>query len=582
MKTSLLLSGQPESVTDETWLKVIADTNAVMDDLVSHIGGYPSLGSSFNTPSFDPLWLTYHRILKSWTSPGSKTEEEMDVEARNQWLGDDWAKPLYLDMVGLPERQRRVLIQARVKLNLWLKSLKFNFHDFDITSGETFTSAKGKTSVYQKLKDLRYWTVTADAADLACRLIYNNRGFRECARKHLIHVTTKEERKELSRSIPHSRNKGFTCFSMLAKKHLLTIVLGSRLETVPKDSDKRRTINVEPWFNVLLQRILGLSIRQVLSGVGNDLEKGQEDHKRLIANKTYATIDLRNASNSNLVAAVRWLLDPRTFSLLTSCRSEYCTYDGDDWHLTAMFSCMGNGFTFELMTAILLAVSRTLDPTSRVYGDDIIIKNRHAAFFIELLECLQWEVNEDKTFIQSSFRESCGAFYHDLHGYLLSYKFKRCESIEDCIIVANKLYMLRNQSALLRGAHLRVQSLFPAMHWGPVPFYKDNLGCYVWADKAGSGNSRLPVTLKHDLRKVIKNDYQVENFTTFYGVEKLPILASPTLAVVKKGNVFKKHFYLFNARRSPDVIRNEYVERFVLFVSFQGHPHRVKGIMFKQ
>jgi hypothetical protein len=90
---------------------------------------------------------------------------------------------------------------------------------------------------------------------------------------------------------------------------------------------------------------------------------------------------------------------------------------------------MGNGFTFELETAVFLAVILAVrnlraigDPSwgsSRpgedifVYGDDIIIPTELASDVVSALSYCGFSINKDKSFVDGRFRESCGGDYFE-------------------------------------------------------------------------------------------------------------------------------------------------------------------------
>ena len=75
-----------------------------------------------------------------------------------------------------------------------------------------------------------------------------------------------------------------------------------------------------------------------------------------------------------------------------------------------MVSSMGNGFTFELMSLILLGVTRFYSANSSVFGDDIIVPLDVAPEVVEAITGLGFLVNKRKSFFDGITRESCGAF----------------------------------------------------------------------------------------------------------------------------------------------------------------------------
>jgi len=119
------------------------------------------------------------------------------------------------------------------------------------------------------------------------------------------------------------------------------------------------------------------------------------------------------------------------------------TFGPDDhYHVVNKVSSMGNGFTFDLMTLFLTALTRSLDPTSTVFGDDIICQNRVADEVVLSLQVCGFRVNESKTLIRSAYRESCGAHYMDNYGYVTSFDQHWIVTDQDLIVALNKCAIL--------------------------------------------------------------------------------------------------------------------------------------------
>jgi hypothetical protein len=91
---------------------------------------------------------------------------------------------------------------------------------------------------------------------------------------------------------------------------------------------------------------------------------------------------------------------------------------------------MGNGFTFSLMTILLSAIVKVLYSladiaevdihpslgkmkTWAVYGDDIIVDKRVFNALTKVLKDVGFLVNENKTFSEGLFRESCGGDFYN-------------------------------------------------------------------------------------------------------------------------------------------------------------------------
>jgi hypothetical protein len=246
---------------------------------------------------------------------------------------------------------------------------------------------------------------------------------------------------------------GKTC---AAEDRQLEFVRGNRFTTVPKDCTKDRGIAVEPSINLFYQLSVGKAIRRSLMKIGIDLTHGQDIHRRVACEASkhgcYATLDLSNASDTVCYNLVKLLLPPDWFDLLDSLRSPMTLFKGR-WVRLEKFISMGNGFTFELETAVFLclilavrnlrAVREPLEALVVpgkdiwVYGDDIIIPTDWAADVVSALSYCGFETNRRKSFVSGSFRESCGGDFFggvDVRPYFLK-EFPN--AAEDWIGLAN-------------------------------------------------------------------------------------------------------------------------------------------------
>lgn len=202
------------------------------------------------------------------------------------------------------------------------------------------------------------------------------------------------------------------------------VVRGNRFTTVPKDSTKDRGIAVEPSVNLFYQLSFGKVMKKRLKHAGLNLQDGQAIHRQVACEASkegsFATIDLSNASDTVSTNLVRLVLPHQWFDALSALRSPYTLLDGK-WVKLEKFSSMGNGYTFELETAIFAAISmavmQTLGTTPFpgvnlfVYGDDIIVPNSVAPCVLSALRYLGFTPNGKKTFLNGPFKESCGGDY---------------------------------------------------------------------------------------------------------------------------------------------------------------------------
>lgn len=192
---------------------------------------------------------------------------------------------------------------------------------------------------------------------------------------------------------------------------------GNHYFSVPKTALTERPCAKEPSINSYFQLGLGRIMRTRLKRIGIDLERGQELHRELARkaslNGDFATIDLSSASDTLCESLVRTTLPPEWFNPLNDLRSSYTKKD-KRWYRLEKFSSMGNGFTFELETAIFLAISMSVSPelipghNLFVYGDDIIVPTEHSNDVLWALRFCGFTPNPKKTFTTGLFRESCG------------------------------------------------------------------------------------------------------------------------------------------------------------------------------
>lgn len=247
-------------------------------------------------------------------------------------------------------------------------------------------------------------------------------------------------------------------------------VPGNRFTTVDKDCTKDRGIAVEPSINLFYQLAYGQVMKERIRRAGIDLLVAPELHKLVACEASIrghrATIDLSNASDTICLNLVRFLLPSRWFDVLSTLRSPKTLVEGR-WVWLEKFSSMGNGFTFELETVIFLAISmaamESVDIPAYpgrnvfVFGDDIIVPTDAASSVIAALRWLGFTPNENKTFSEGPFRESCGGDFFegtDVRPYFLK-EFPR--EPQHYIAMANGIRRLagENQQYRLRSDLLR-------------------------------------------------------------------------------------------------------------------------------
>lgn len=202
----------------------------------------------------------------------------------------------------------------------------------------------------------------------------------------------------------------------------LKLTRASRLTTVPKSSTIDRVINIEPEMNMFIQKGIGTVIRNRLKTVNiniNDQTINQQLAQHASKTNSLATIDLASASDSISTRLCFDLLPKPWLDLIMACRSNFTTLPDGKLIPLEKVASMGNGFCFELETLLFWALTKSVadyrdnSDTISVYGDDIICSSSIALDVIEILRCVGFDTNTDKTFYDSKFRESCGKHYYE-------------------------------------------------------------------------------------------------------------------------------------------------------------------------
>lgn len=425
-----------------------ACVKSVQELLVKHMPNFETavpLGPDYITMSRDDvqLNLAHHRLCKKFEVPSEGNALARKEKSLRDVITADTesaVKNLFFNANLCSPHVKWVLYQARELLQNVFKTIHIK-NRFIMPQNTTLVDLGDNLSFINKLRTKECWTVTYPCLNAFLRICYNNRAL-YLAAKHHIGAVSPTERKYLYEKYKDRTDLGFQCFRELMVKYVLTIVPGGRATTVPKNNNVDRVIIIEPLGNMVVQRSLALDIIDAVEGTPLELniQQAQELHGLLLQDPDNCTVDFANASNSNYVAPLKFMWPARIFSLLDNARSHQIVVneeEGEYW-VPSMFSAMGNGFTFEVMTFTLLAMARTLDSMASVFGDDVIISCDVVHHFIECANNIGFNVNSSKTFTHGPFRESCGYFTYNGE-YLKSYEFKYPETLLDATVCYNKL-----------------------------------------------------------------------------------------------------------------------------------------------
>lgn len=206
---------------------------------------------------------------------------------------------------------------------------------------------------------------------------------------------------------------------------VIKVIGGSILDTVPKDMSVDRIIMKEPELNGYLQKGVGSVMRNLLKrnrpglpgvNLNSSGSVNSEMAKTGSIDGSLATVDARAASDSLTIALYEFLFPPKWFDMLMKLRSPNVLIDGK-WHKLQMMSGMGNGFTFEAESIIFYALGQAAALFSQranakeevsIHGDDLIIPADCYSFLASAYAAAGVEINEEKSYADGPFRESCG------------------------------------------------------------------------------------------------------------------------------------------------------------------------------
>lgn len=194
-------------------------------------------------------------------------------------------------------------------------------------------------------------------------------------------------------------------------------VAGNKVTTVPKNAKTDRVIAIEPDWNMFFQLGFGGMIRTRLRRRFGLLRKDAQEVNQILAREgskkgDLATIDLKSASDSVSLALVEALVPQSVLPHLLALRSPQGVVDGKQVTYEKI-SSMGNGYTFELETAIFYCLVRAASGHAVVYGDDIIVTATSYDSVVGFLSFCGFTVNEKKSFASGPFRESCGGHFYN-------------------------------------------------------------------------------------------------------------------------------------------------------------------------
>lgn len=439
---------------------------SVFDSTVDEIRGLglPKLGPDFATLNPVELHdaLVSHRASAKYEIPNASSAQLRRETSIQDVISADEEGWSSFDYRRLPHHHRAHFLNARNWLAALFKKFRCSY-TARFPSGEGLESQYGDVDLVTKLSGDSQWVCSPDLVDYSVKILLNNRALLVVLKNRYkkLHgdggrLALDRLRRAYIKATPGGGVAGLRYqmvrFMFRACTKLERV---ARVTTVPKNNSKDRVISCEAMWTMICQLSFAQDLRNCLTSIGIDLDSLANLHRALIRTGK-ATIDMRRASDRNFMCVLRELWPPKMSAYLDIIRSGVFVRESKgevDYHPLRMFAPMGCGCTFEVMTITLLAYTRVLDKGSSVFGDDIIIEQRHASSLIEFLQSVGWLINNEKSFVDGPFRESCGAFA-DLRTQklLLSYDFVRPTQLSECYTLAHKVlhlsYALSRDSAV--------------------------------------------------------------------------------------------------------------------------------------
>jgi len=251
-------------------------------------------------------------------------------------------------------------------------------------------------------------------------------------------ASTRLSRKYSDRSfkfegIPHTTSllKPFCEAAGFGPWHEFEVKEYAEFLTVPKNSLTDRPIEIQPCMNLFFQKSLGKIIRRRMHGQSTGsgypaLDLNNQEVNREFArigsssNPEICTLDLSSASDLLATEFVKYMVeDQKWLNALYLTRCGVVRVEEVGFLPLQKFSAMGNGYTWELQSAIFYSMIRACNEylgmdgsVCSIFGDDIICHVDASKLLMEFLDFCGLKVNTDKSFTSGFFRESCGKHYY--------------------------------------------------------------------------------------------------------------------------------------------------------------------------
>lgn len=437
-------------------LRRLQEVAEQIDAGLRQFGGTP-FGQRFTTLDDTELResLVLHRATSKFEVPDPKGAGLRRVGTVMATLAHDAQGPTTFNYRSLRASSRKDFLLGMQWLSKTFKGFRPRYR-FVPPTGESAVPGKGLVDVMAKLSDTSFWEVSRDALPYVTAIIYGNLHLKSIVRKHfdrecmdrtgMLPTAAKQAwTKQYYQAGPNKGSIGYYVFSRMVMC-LMILSDVSRMDTVPKNNTTDRPIDMVPFWNMVAQLSLMTDIRDHIKVTrGIYIENLADLHQSLIRHEKYATIDLKNASNSVWLCVVKALWPKTILRHLLNLRTSHTSFDSKEgviYHQYNMFGPMGCGLTFDVMTLTLWSVLGHSSFVS-VFGDDIVLDVERSDDAYRILTDLGLSINFDKSFTTGPFRESCGGFQNVRNGErLLSYDLEYFLDLPSAFTYVNKVGVL--------------------------------------------------------------------------------------------------------------------------------------------
>lgn len=197
-----------------------------------------------------------------------------------------------------------------------------------------------------------------------------------------------------------------------------------RMVDVPKDTQKRRIIGIEPVRRQFIQQGVAHALRETSYFRKYVDLTDQQRHAIFASACGRMTIDLKDASDRIPLSLVDYLFPVDWAQLIRATSTGYADLPTGKTVRLGMAATMGCGFCFELETIVFHLVAGLISSSClstlvsslgscRVYGDDLILDREWYPAWLHFCNHAGWQISDKKTMHTDSFKETVGYWIVD-------------------------------------------------------------------------------------------------------------------------------------------------------------------------